>query len=116
MHTLSICLRHNSEIVGRDIQIIEPSEAVTAQLIRQLKQYHLVLKVQMREIILFGPVQTRWKLRTDFFFVRYAITRKGYRKVNSRKDDKRYILIILYIYINCLIRINDKSILLTKYI
>ncbi|EIY0853846.1 glutamate racemase [Acinetobacter baumannii] len=29
------------EIVGRDIQIIEPSEAVTAQLIRQLNQYHL---------------------------------------------------------------------------
>lgn len=29
------------EIVGHDIQIIEPSEAVTAQLIRQLNQYHL---------------------------------------------------------------------------
>ena len=29
------------EIVGCDIQIIEPSEAVTAQLIRQLNQYHL---------------------------------------------------------------------------
>ena len=52
------------EIVGRDIQIIEPSEAVTAQLIRQLKQYHLSSESPNEEIILFGPVQTRWKLRT----------------------------------------------------
>ena len=55
------------EIVGRDIQIIEPSEAVTAQLIRQLNQYHLSSESPNEGIILFGPVQTRWKLRMLLF-------------------------------------------------
>ena len=41
MHTLSICLRYDSGNCISDIQISEPSEAVTAQLIRQLNQYHL---------------------------------------------------------------------------
>ena len=55
------------EIVGRDIQISEPSEAVTAQLIRQLNQYHLNSESPNEEIILFGLVQTRWKLRMLLF-------------------------------------------------
>ena len=52
------------EIVGRDIQIIEPSEAVTAQLIRQLKQYHLSSESPNEGNHIIWTSSDRWKLRT----------------------------------------------------